>query len=82
MFAYRNCYDAGAFKSAMRRDELAILLCRSFWNNIIVSNGMINLVEANSPIYSYRFREPKRVEDVVNENLWKKDVTTQSNIHT
>ncbi|RIA04811.1 hypothetical protein BRARA_K00914 [Brassica rapa] len=30
----------------------------------------------------YRFREPKRVEDVVNENLWKKDVTTQSNIHT
>lgn len=46
---------------------------------------MMNLTEANSPIYSCIFREPNREEDVLNKKLWndnKEDVTNQSNIDT
>lgn len=51
------------FKSARRRDEFSpFYFARVFSVNIIVRKEMMNITDANIPIYSYRFTDLKKRE--------------------
>lgn len=52
-------------------EEFVILICRSFSINMIMKNGMINFIDVNIFIYIYRFRELKKVKNLLNENWIK-----------